>query len=691
MDNQTKKPLTGRLTEAAFAYQQALAANPRQPEALIGMSLVALASRQTEAAVKMAAAGVSAAPGMAAAWIALGQALKASGQSADAEAAYLRALRLDGTNALAHFGLGELRLAGGHAEEADAEFELALKRDPRLAGAHLGHGNALALMERDAEALGCYERALALHPRLPEAEFAAGFVLMRMGRTGEAETRYRRAIAARPDFAAAWMNLGHLLREQGQEMYAEAALRRATELRPDLIAGWINLAVLDRERGRTREAEEHLRTALELNPGQVETLIAWCQLCAHRKDLAAAWEWLRRALEVDPAQNEAVNMKGILLYSEGRFAEAVEAFEQAERLGSRTAPSNRGNALLDLGRIEDALRAHQLAAERDPSHAGAAYNLALTQLRLGDWERGWPGYEARWRFREVHRVPRVFRQPRWRGQLLHGERVLLHAEQGLGDTIQFCRYAEQVAARGGIPILQVQEPAERLMGSLEVVRSGRGETAVLGGAPVEFALECPLMSLPAVFGTTVDTVPWRGAYLAAEPAAVEQKRAAFPSRHEGLRIGLAWAGNSRYKADRQRSMRLDALLPLLRSVPANWISLQKGETQSSIAAQMAALPADVIVQDGSSADRDLAETASLAATLDLVITTDTCIAHLAGAMAVPVWILLPHLADWRWMEEIETSPWYPTARLFRQPGPGDWESVLKRVARELTAIHTQGR
>jgi len=301
-------------------------------------------------------------------------------------------------------------------------------------------------------------------------------------------------------------------------------------------------------------------------------------------------------------------------------------------------------------------------------------------LRLGDWERGWAGYEARWRFREVHRRPRKFTRPRWNGEgwngeELNGQRVLLHAEQGLGDTIQFCRYAALVAARGGVPILQVQPAAERLMRSLAVVRAGLAETAVRDANAAEFGCECPMMSLPAVFGTTVETVPWTGAYLGADEELVREKRRQFAAARSGLRVGLAWAGNPKYKADAARSMRLKTLLPLLRAVDANWISLQKGEA----AEQLASLPNDVLVVDGSSGERDLAETAALVATLDLVITTDTCIAHLAGAMGKPVWILLPHLADWRWMQETEQTPWYPTARLFRQRAAGDWAEVIDRV------------
>ena len=683
------QPLTGRLTEAAQRYQRALERNPRHPEALVGMSLIALASRQPDAAVQMAEAAVTAAPGLGTAWVTLGQALKTAGRTEEAERAYKEAIRMDGMDVLTRMGLGELKVAE-RPEEAVREYELALRKQPGLVPAHLGAGHALVSLGRPAEALERYEHALALRPRLPEAEFAAGFALARLGRRKEAETRYRRALEERPDFAAAWMNLGSLLREQGQDIYAESALKRAVELRPDMISGWINLALLERERGCPGTAEAHLRTAFALNPDTVETHVAWAQYCAAEGDLPGAWGWIRWALARDAGNDEAVNMHGILLHTEGRFAEAVAVFERAEALGNRLAASNRGNSLLDLGKAQEALRAHQTAVEKDPTNAGAHYNLALTQLRLGDWKRGWLGYEARWSFREVHRSPRRFDQPRWQGEALDGQRVLLHAEQGLGDTIQFCRYATLVAARGGIPVLQVRAPLERLLRSLSAVRAGEAEIAVPGtpGEPPEFHLECPLMSLPAVFGTTVETVPWPGAYLGADPSSIREKRRQFPCLEErGLRVGLAWAGNPRYRADHQRSTRLETLLPLLRAVDVTWISLQKGQA----AEQLARLPKDVAVLDGSSKEHDLAETAALAATLDLVITTDTCIAHLAGAMGKPVWILLPHLADWRWMQQTRTTPWYPTARLFRQAKPGDWAGPLEPVSEELRWFARQGR
>ena len=671
----------GRLAQAARGYQRALERDPRQAGALVGMSLVALASRQIKAAVKMATAATGSAPRMSAAWVALGQALKADQQFEEAERAYQQAIRMGGMDALARLGLGELRIAKGDPKAAIEEFERALKLRPALAAAQLGSGNALALLGRNEQALARYEAALAVRPRLPEGEFAAGFVLARMGHAKEAETRYRRALVARPDFAAAWINLGCLLREQGRDVAAGAAFRRAASLRPDLISAWVNLALLERERDKADAAEVCLRQAFALNPGQVETLVAWCQFRAAEKDLAGAWSWLRWALAVDPEFDEAVNMHGILLHQEGRFDEAVATFERAEALGNCAAASNRGNSLLDLGKMDAALRAHETAVERDAASAGARYNLALTQLRLGDWEHGWENYEARWRFREVHRRPRTFKQPRWRGEELNGERILLHVEQGLGDTIQFCRYAALVAARGGVPVLEVQPAAERLMRSLAVVRAGQAETAVLHENAPEFDCECPLMSLPAVFGTTTETVPWVGAYLGADAGLVAARCAETTAKKGALRIGIAWAGNAKYKADGARSIKLITLLPLLRAVHATWISLQKGEA----AEQLRDLPADVFVRDGSSGDCDLAETAATVAGLDLVITTDTCIAHLAGAMGKPVWIMLPYAPDWRWGLDVEHSPWYPSARLFRHDKNRDWSVVVGHVCEALAS------
>ncbi len=675
------------MIQAALAYQRVLAADPSNAQALIGMSLIALAGGQTQHAIRMASAALAVSPGITAGWIALGQTYKAAGRIAEAEQAYHQALRSGGANPLARMSLGELKLATSRPAEAVSDFEIAISSNPSLACAHLGLGNAFAILGNSTQALDHYSDALGLRPRYAEAEFAAGYVLNSLARAREAEARYRRAIALQPHHAAAWINLGSLLREQGRDLAAEAALHRAIHLRPDLVSGWINLAALEREHRRFSAARECLCRAFALDAAQIETLIAWCQLQLASRDNSGARAFARWALAVEPNHAEAVNQYGIVLHSERRFAEAIVEFERAEALGSKGAASNRGNSLLEMGCVSQALEAHQRASDLDPENAGAKYNLALTQLRLGDWRSGWPAYESRWRFREVHRVPRAFACPRWRGEPIFGKRILLHAEQGLGDTIQFSRYACLVVARGGFPILEAQPAVERLVRSLSVVRAGLAQVRLPGDHGNDYHLESPLMSLPAMFSTTVDTVPWSGAYLGAESDDIDAKRAKFPSHHYGPRIGIAWAGNPRYRADGQRSMHLKTLLPLINSVQANWISLQKGEAAGQIATLgVAPLPRRFHITDGSSCDRDLAETAALIATLDLVITTDTCIAHLAGAMAKPAWILVPHLSDWRWMQELNTTPWYPTARLFRQSCPGDWAGVLDRVIAALGAL-----
>lgn len=686
----------GRLVESALHYQSVLAAQPANLPALIGMSVVAQAGGQPEAAVQMAAAAVAAVPDSLHARIALGQALIAASHFDEAERVYAHALRIDAASPLLLLAIGELKVVTHRAGEAVADFKRALAHRPAWAAAHLGLGNALARLGRHADALASYERAAELAPRSAEAHFAAGFALAQLMRNNEAEARYRRALFLRPDFAAAWLNLGVLLREQGRDLAAQSALERAVQLRPQLISAWLNLALLERERGKMPEAEKHLHRALGLDPANREILMANCQLCAAQRDQAGAWAWLRRAQALDAgpdaaaeAQGEIHNMEGILLHQEGRFEEAIAAFAQAEELGHRAAASNRGNSLLELNRADQALAAHRHAVNLDPQSSGSRYNLALTELRLGAWKTGWVNYEARWSFREVHRKPRVFAQPRWRGEPLRGRRILLHAEQGLGDTIQFCRYAAMVAARGGFPLLAVQEPALRLVQSLAVVRAGAAQVVPLDAAlkpSVAFDCECPLLSLPAIFGTTTQTVPWTGAYLGAGAAEAASKYRQFPGLAGVPRIGMAWAGNPRYRSDAQRSMPLSNLVPLLRNMDADWISLQKGDA----AAQIADLPDDVRLRDGSSGDCDLAETAALMASLDLVMTTDTSIAHLAGALGKPVWILLPHHADWRWMQETEHTPWYPTARLFRQRARGDWQSVFDQVMEESGGLIWSG-
>jgi tetratricopeptide (TPR) repeat protein len=685
------EPRQATLTEQALRYQEELEKNPRDPQALVGISLIALQSRQAEAALDTAQAATLAAPTLIAAWVTLGQVLRALGRTIEAEQAFRHALSLDGMSVLALVGLGELKTATDNTEAALKFFDLALKRAPAQATIHVGRGHALACAGRFESALESYNQASALAPSLPDAHFAAGFALARLYRTSEAEARYRRALFLNPKFAAAWLNLGQLLYEAGRASEGYCALSRAVELEPTLVTGWVNLANLERDRGRISLAQAHLERAYAVSPTRIETLIALSQHAHSANNFATAWKWLDEAACHHPNHPEVYNTRGILLHAEDRFEEALDAFNEAEARGCFSAISNRGNVLLALGRVAEALIAHRAAVDRNPHHAGARYNLALTELRMGEWLAGWQNYEARWRFREVHRTPPAFKQPRWQGEPLEGRRILLHAEQGLGDTMQFCRYATLVAARGGQVILEVQPAVERLMRSLAAVHSGAAQLVARGSHRPAFDLECPLMSLPALFHTTLESVPWSGPYLAAEPALAALRKVELESQAQPthpLRIGLSWAGNPRYKADKERSMSLATLLPLLTALKqahpqVQLVSLQKGDAARQLGEVTAALNSELKIIDGSSLDEDFAETAALASHLDLILTTDTAIAHMGGAMGLPVWLLLPHHADWRWMEATATTPWYPTLRLFRQPGHGDWDGAFKTLFTEF--------
>jgi tetratricopeptide (TPR) repeat protein len=702
----------GNLRQAAEAYRQALLAvpfavpdnPPANPAALLGLSLIARQTAQPLPALHMAQAALAANPRSALTWSAFGDALLALGHHAPAQSAFTRALALD----------------------------------PNLYAAHFGLGNTLAHQDKYPEALTHFTRAAEIAPRSPECHFAQAFALGKLGRHGDAIQAYRRAITLRPGFASAWLNLGVELIADGRgplaaPCYGQAiqASRRAFHDSPDPasteLSAHLNLGHLARTHNRFLQAQSCYLRALDLGKlyphrrAEVHLAFAYLHLEQHR--FPQAWQSLREAEKsgLASANPEIPNACGILLLAEHAsttpspyfplIEEAVLAFERAEALGHKTAGSNCGNALLRLGRVPEALAAHQSSLARDPHHPGVRYNLALTQLRSGNFAEGWPNYEIRWQFREIHPHPRLFPQPRWHGESLsrpsnlesirntsdnsrsispESPTLFLYSEQGLGDTLQFFRYLPLVAERlPSVPlILEVQPPLQRLLaanlGQLPV-------RLIASGDPIPpFTHHCPLMSLPAVFATTIETVPNTTPYLhpATDGGAPHLELEMWETKELGqatlthpLTIGLNWAGNPRYRADHERSTTLETFLHLFKIPGIRWISLQKGEA----AAQLQQIPPHLRPIDAGSADRDLADTAATIAQLDLVLTTDTAIAHLAGALGKPLWLLLPWQSDWRWMQQISTTPWYPTARIWRQSSPNNWPELINRIAIRIAA------
>ncbi len=446
--------------------------------------------------------------------------------------------------------------------------------------------------------------------------------------------------AKRPDQAApaaACYNLGNALRAQGKLDEAAASYRRAIALWPDLA-----------------EAHNNLGSTLQ--------------------DLAqpeAAAECYRRALAIRPAYPEAHYNLGNALQDLGQPEAAIESFRQALALRPDVPDihNNLGKAYQDLGRLQAAMASFRDALAVQAEDAKAHWNIALLRLLSGDLERGFAGYEWRWPLR-ISR-PRDFPQPAWDGAGFAGRRLLLHAEQGFGDSIQFIRYLPRVAALGGEVIVECPAALVRLFESLP----GVAEVVAHGSILPAFDLHAPLMSLGRLFGTTLETIPAAVPYLAA-PAA----RFALPvPAGTRLKVGIAWAGRPDHKNDRNRSCPVEHFLTLAERPGVALYSLQKGERAGDIAAAAA----DGRVHDLGPRLADFADTAAAIAGLDLVISVDTAVAHLAGALGRPLWVALAFMPDWRWLLERADSPWYPTARLFRQHRRGDWADVFARIAAAL--------
>jgi len=571
----------------------------------------------------------------------------------------------------------------GRLAEADACYRQLLAREP-------AHADSLHLLGVIAHQLGRNEaaveaigRAIAAQPRVADYHSNLGNVLRALGRLDPAVASYRAALALKPDYPVAQYNLGNALRDLGRAKEAEAGYRQAVRLKPDFAEAHHNLGTLLREDGRLAEAERHYRAALRGQPGNPAWHCALGDTLRAQDRPEAAVACYRTALGLKPDYPEALNNLGNALRALDRPAEAEAAYRQALGLkpGFVDAQANLAILLMLDNRLDEAVEACRATLRLDPDHAVAHANLGVLLLRAGRLAEGWPEYEWRWRVGpEIGLQDRGFSQPRWTGEALGGRVLLIHAEQGYGDTIQFCRYLSLAAAYGRV-VLEVPRPLLRLLSDLPGI-----ERIVATGDPLpEFDLHCPLLSLPGVFGTTLDTIPATVPYLAADPSGAmvwRDRLAALP----GLRVGLVWAGNpARHVAmaqavDRRRSIGLAQLAPFAAIHGVTFVSLQKGEAAGAVPLS------GMVVHDWTDELTDFADTAALVQALDLVISVDTAVAHLAGALGKPVWLLNRFDTCWRWLADRDDSPWYPTLRQFRQPRPGDWDSVLDEVRAALATL-----
>ncbi|MBC5782781.1 tetratricopeptide repeat protein [Ramlibacter sp. USB13] len=580
---------------------------------------------------------------------------------------------------------GNEALAQGRLPQAAECYRKAAEADPADAAARVNLGYVLLEQGDAQQAAGSLQDAARLAASTPDvladAQFLLGRAWTALGEPERALASHRAALAARPRFADALQEMVRLLLARGDAAEALAAVQEAGAYDAD-PATLVLLAQALHATGRREEALAPLQAALQARPGDpgvLESLGTVLLELGRGGEALACFEQLLRAQ--GPSPETLANASAALLRLD-RQEEALACAEEALRLDPvhRAALHNKGCALLDQLRMDEGLRHAVQAARQYPDDPDLRWNVAVAHLLTGDLVPGWEAHEARWQAKGFAASTHGFgapASPRWTGvQDLADRSILLYAEQGLGDSIQFLRYLPLVAQRAREVLLQVQPALLPLLSALpancRLLRPGEPFAAP--------DFQCPLLSLPHAFRTALADIPAAVPYLRADPARV----AAWRERLAGTRaprVGIAWSGNAQHGNDRNRSI----ALPEFRTVATERVQFvgvqpQVRETDRAALAQWPGLV------DAGPQLHDFADTAALFCALDLVVTVDTSVAHLAGALGRPVWILLPYAPDWRWMLEREDSPWYPTARLFRQPGRGDWAPVLRRVRDELEVL-----
>lgn len=622
----------GRLADAERDYRAAIDADPVHTDALHLLGVLRHQQGRHEEAADLVGRAVALRPNDAALQLNLGNALKALGRLDGAIERFRNALSLAPEFALAHYNLGNAYAQAGRHEDAADAFEKSLRLQPNDASTYNNLGNALHALGRSEEAIAAFSRALTLRPGHAGAHNNLGMALAALGRADEAIGQFRAALEAEPRYVAAYFNLGNTLDALGRHEQAVGAFDAALALQGAFPPALLGLGNALAARGRYTEAIARFERAVGLDP-----------------QLALAWLGL-------------------------------------------------GNAHHALGAHEAALRALDQALRLRPELASAQLNRALTLLTLGDFARGLPAYESRLAIAATAMAATAMATtasaaaagaalaanpanpplpPRWRGEPVVESTIWIEAEQGFGDTLQFLRFVPLARERAGRIVLTVQRELAPLLAPL--AHAWRITVAVAGEARPQADLHCPLLSLPLALGTKLDTIPCARRYLEV-PAAYRRRWRGSLGGQAKVKVGLAWSG--RIQARENRAMPVEALAPLFALPGIDWLVLQPNLTEDDKRAlDVHARSASIHRFDDRIAD--FADTAAIVDRLDAVVSIDTSIAHLAGALGKPLWLMLPYTADWRWFANTDRSPWYPSARLVRQPSPEQWGPVVEAVARAL--------
>lgn len=538
-------------------------------------------------------------------------------------------------------------------------------------------GDAFTVDGRCDDAIACYRQAIRLAPTRARLHSKLGIALNDSGRHADAIESLQQAIARDPNSAVIHFNLGVALKDAGKPDAAVDAYRRAIELRPDGSDAHANLGVALEQLDRRDEAIACYRQALALDPAHVEALINLGAILEELGHRDAAVTMCRQALALDPTHVDAHINLAVALQGQDQLDAAIACYRQALVLDPENAKalSNLGVAIAQQGLGELALDMQRQAAVLAPNSGKIRFNLAVSLLRQGEFAQGWEEYEWRWRGGVRNLKAPNLPQPLWQGEDLADRTLLVHSEQGLGDVLQFVRYLPLLVHAGAHVILRAPAALERLLRS-----SLAGVTVIGPNTPQpQFDFHVPLMSLPRLFRTDPGNIPAGAPYLAADPAAVAAWRRRLGA-DDNLRVGVVWSGNPNHKGDRQRSVAAAVLLPELINSGVRLYSLQKDVRPAD---HTALLQLSHAVTDLSPQLNDFADTAAALCALDLLISVDTSVVHLAGALGRPVWTMLPFTPDWRWLLEREDSPWYPTLRLYRQKRRNDWSNVFESLRADL--------
>ncbi|HEY4350195.1 MAG TPA: tetratricopeptide repeat protein [Paraburkholderia sp.] len=592
--------------------------------------------------------------------------------------AYDQLLKLVPTTVDVICGRAAVLRALNRPQEALDASERALRIDPRSFNAHRQRGDALRDLRRFVDALDAYGRALSVVPNSAEVLLMQGLTLADLGRLDAALSSLNEAIAGKPDYIDAIYNSAVLLERMGRNDDALLRCDRVLALNARHAAALANKGNVLHGLERYEESLASYDASLEIAPASIET---WCnrtQTLVELRKLPEALESCDRAIALDGQHKVAWFYRGRVLQRLHRYEEAIVNHDRvlARDPEHRAARFQRGNALRSLMRHDEALVEYDRVLELDPNNIMTHFTRAFVYLQAGDFERGWPEYEWRWKEEQVGTFKKHFAQPLWLGEeSIKDKTILLHAEQGLGDTLQFCRYVKFVKTRGARVVVEAQRPLKSMLENVEGIDQVVGQ-----GDPLPpFDVYCPLLSLPLVFRSNLESIPSDVPYLRVDDERVAAWQARLGTKTRP-RIGIAWSGNPSHLDDHNRSIPLDEILPWL-SDSVEWISVQK-----NVRADEQRLLASSSVRDISDAIGDFADTAALMHCLDCIVTVDTSVAHLAGALGRPVWIMLPYLPDWRWLLGRDDSPWYPSAQLFRQTKAGEWRDVFERVSAALHAI-----